>query len=251
MIRSRFGAAVAALALLVAAGAVRADDEKKDTKDKLQPPPRQRPGFPGLEGPGGGSLLAPADLDKLDLSKEQKEKVEKLVKDFETKQKASAAKMRKLSEEAREGGPDKRREIGPKMRELFESNYKARTAAEGKLKEVLNEEQKKKFEEIQKSRPRFPGGPGGPFGPGPGGPFGPGPGFRAFAPGQILPSPVQDVMKFTKEQKADLAKLQKEVDEKLAKILTDEQKKILEMMKSGGGPPRIRPGVPPERRDQQ
>jgi hypothetical protein len=111
---------------------------------------------------------------------------------------------------------------------------------------------------------RGPGGPGGPDGgdpPGPGrrGPGGPGRGGPAGfggppQPGQILPSFLQDQLNLTADQKKQLEDLQKEVDGKLGKILTDEQKKQLKQMAEGpgrrggpggrgaGGPP---PGGPP------
>jgi hypothetical protein len=85
-----------------------------------------------------------------------------------------------------------------------------------------------------------PGGPGG-FGP-PGGRGG-----RGFGgppqPGQILPPFLQDRLNLTAEQKEQLEGLQKEIDGKLAKILTEEQKKQLKEMREGfrrggpGGPP--------------
>src|SRR6266498_1243311 len=63
-----------------------------------------------------------------------------------------------------------------------------------------------------------PGGPGGP----PGGPGG----FPQ--PGQVLPGFLQERLNLTAEQKKQLDELQKEVDAKLAKILTTEQKKTLQ-----------------------
>ncbi len=66
--------------------------------------------------------------------------------------------------------------------------------------------------------PRMGPGPG--FGPG----FGPGGPPR---PGQVLPMFVQDMLKFTPEQKQRLKELQTDVDRRLKEILTDEQKKKL------------------------
>ncbi|SRR6266851_49374 len=93
---------------------------------------------------------------------------------------------------------------------------------------------------------RGPGGPSGPggFGPGGGGPGGPGgPGGRGPGgfggppqPGQIMPSFLQDTLKLTAEQKKQLEELQKDVDAKLGKILTDDQKKQLKEMREGFGP---------------
>jgi hypothetical protein len=114
-----------------------------------------------------------------------------------------------------------------------------------------------------------PGGPGG-FGPpggnnrigsGPNGPNGPGSGFgpggnnnrRAGGPGgfggppqpgQIMPTFMQDALQLTEVQKKQLAKLQQDVDARLAKILNDDQKQRISEMQNrassdfgaGGGP---------------
>jgi hypothetical protein len=91
------------------------------------------------------------------------------------------------------------------------------------------------------------GGPGGPGGRGPGG-FGP-----PLAPGQILPPFLQDRLNLTAEQKKQLNELQKEVESKLGKILTEEQNKQLKEMRGRfgrggpGGPPGRGPGGPPPR----
>jgi hypothetical protein len=97
-------------------------------------------------------------------------------------------------------------------------------------------------------------GPGGPGGRGPGG-RGPG-GFGPPQPGQILPTFLQDRLKLTAAQKKELAALQKQVDAKLAKILTDEQKKQLKEMRDRGpggrgpgGPGGRGPGGPPPDED--
>lgn len=89
-----------------------------------------------------------------------------------------------------------------------------------------------------------PGGPGGPGGRGPGGPGGRGPGgpggpggFGGPAqPGQLLPPFFQERLNLTAEQKQQLDELQKEIDGKLGKLLTDEQKKQLQEMRQGFGP---------------
>jgi Spy/CpxP family protein refolding chaperone len=69
-----------------------------------------------------------------------------------------------------------------------------------------------------------PGGPPGGFGGPPGGPGGP------PQPGQVLPGFLQEMLNLTAEQKKQVEELQKEVDAKLAKILTAEQKKTLQQM---------------------
>jgi len=77
-----------------------------------------------------------------------------------------------------------------------------------------------------------PGGPGG-RGRGPGGFGGRGPGGPP-RPGQILPSFLQDELELTAEQKKQIDALQKEVDVKLDKILTDVQRKQLKEMRERG-----------------
>jgi hypothetical protein len=101
------------------------------------------------------------------------------------------------------------------------------------------------------------GGPGGPGGPGGRG-FG-GPGGRGFGgpprPGQVLPPFVQERLNLTADQKKQLDDLQKDVDARLGKILSDEQKKQLHEMQGGfgrggrrgpGGPGGGPPGPPPD-----
>jgi hypothetical protein len=93
---------------------------------------------------------------------------------------------------------------------------------------------------------QFPGaGPGGPGGPGgrPGG-FGP-PG----QPGMIMPPFVQDALKLTDEQKQQIAEIQKDVQARIEKVLTEDQRKQLQEMRSrfqpGGRPGEGRPGARP------
>jgi EF hand domain-containing protein len=105
---------------------------------------------------------------------------------------------------------------------------------------------------------RGPGRPGGPDG---GGGFDGPPGFggpRVFGgpprPGEVLPPGLQEMLDLTDEQRAEVAKLQKDVDERLAGILTEDQKAQLRNLADrgpggprgggpgGDGPP---PGPPP------
>jgi Spy/CpxP family protein refolding chaperone len=84
------------------------------------------------------------------------------------------------------------------------------------------------------------GGPGGGFDQGPGG--GPGRGPRPPQPGQVLSPRMQEQLSLTADQKARIAALQKEVDAKISKILTADQKAQLKEMLSQGGD---RPPPPP------
>jgi EF hand len=91
-----------------------------------------------------------------------------------------------------------------------------------------------------------PGGPGDGPGRGPGG-FGPG-GPGGFGgppqPGQILPDRLQEMLKLTDDQKKEVADLQKDVDAKLAKILTADQQKQLKEMRNRRPPRRDNPDRP-------
>jgi EF hand len=76
---------------------------------------------------------------------------------------------------------------------------------------------------------------GGFFG-GPGGPGGGPKGFKGGPqPGQILPMFIQDQLNLTDSQKKQVADLQKEVDAKLDKILTAEQRTQMREMFGPGG----------------
>lgn len=240
---------------LICATASGADDDKK--KDEKQPDRGGRGarggrggdagGLRGLLQPGGGGLLgrggpllSEKEMDELKLSSEQKDKVSKIVKDYDAKQKESSEAMRKAFEDLRGGGqPDleKLRELGEKLRG---SAGKAREEAEDKLKSVLNDDQKKKFDDLKKARPaRGPGGGGG-F---PGGGFGGGRG-GAFSPGQVLPGALKERLELSDEQKKKIEEIEKDVKAKLDKILTDEQKKKLEQGGGGGRRPGADGGRP-------
>jgi hypothetical protein len=58
--------------------------------------------------------------------------------------------------------------------------------------------------------------------------------------GELLPRPVQDQLKLTPDQRRKLAELQKEVDERIEKLLDEAQREALRRMRAArpGGPPR-------------
>lgn len=91
--------------------------------------------------------------------------------------------------------------------------------------------------------PRDPNGPGDGPGRGPGG-FGPGGFGGPPQPGQILPDRLQEMLKLTDDQKKEVADLQKEVDAKLAKILTADQQKQLKEIRNRRQPRRDNPDRP-------
>src|SRR5262249_38683309 len=92
--------------------------------------------------------------------------------------------------------------------------------------------------------PPGPGGPGGPPRPGPG----PGGAGAPPQPGQLLATTTQITLKLTPEQRKQLSDLQKEVDAKLEKLFTADQKKQFQQMRKDfarGGPPGFGPGPGP------
>ena len=93
--------------------------------------------------------------------------------------------------------------------------------------------------------PGLGGTGGGPPGGGPGGPRG----RRGFGgppqPGQVLSPMFQQMLNLTDEQKKQVADLQKDVDARLAKILTSEQMDQIKQMRNRGPRGPGRDGGPP------
>lgn len=81
------------------------------------------------------------------------------------------------------------------------------------------------------------------FGPPPGGPAPGGPGFDGFPgtpaarPGEVLSPPVRQALQLTPEQLKRVDEVQAKVDEALAEILTDVQKRELKAVADLPGPP--------------
>lgn len=91
-------------------------------------------------------------------------------------------------------------------------------------------------------RDRGPGGKDNPRDKGPGDKKGPPP----FELGKVLPPFVRDQLRLTEEQEKQIQDLEKDVKEKLQKILTEDQQKRLKEMAKGfkgpkDGPPRDAP----------
>jgi len=186
-------------------------------------------GAKGFQGGKGFQFGQQQDLvstelqEKLKLTADQKEKINKLNKEFTDKTKPIADK---LKDSAGKGG----KEGFEKIREQFQDLQKIRTEFTDKVKTVLTEEQKKTFDENRRTRPGF-GGPGG-FGQGGFGQGGPG-GRQADT--SIFSSSVQEKLGLNADQKKKLEALKKELDEKSVGVLTAEQKKKLEELQKDSG----------------
>jgi hypothetical protein len=63
-------------------------------------------------------------------------------------------------------------------------------------------------------------------------------------PGQVLPAPIQTRLQLSPEQRKQVEELQKEMDNKLDKILTDDQRKQLKDIRAAGGGPALAVAVP-------
>lgn len=152
-------------------------------------------------------------LGRLDLTAEQKEKAEKWMKEVGEKHESAKKKLEEAVEQA------KQNQDREKVRELFQAHEKemAKLHEEllGKVQGLLTDEQKRKFAEVtQRRRPE--GLPPG--------------------VGHILPTPLQEGLGLTPEQKEKVAKLQKDTEAKLKEILNEEQNKKLDELKKGTAP---------------
>jgi predicted nucleotidyltransferase len=149
-------------------------------------------------------------LGQLDLTGEQKEKVEKWMKEVGEKHESAKKKLEEAVEQA------KQNQDRAKVRELLQAHEQEMAKLHEELlrqvQGVLTDEQKRKFAEVtQRRRPE--GLP---------------PGF-----GHILPPPLQEGLSLTPEQKVKVAKLQKDTEAKLKEILNEEQNKRLDELKKG------------------
>jgi hypothetical protein len=221
---------------------VLSDEQKKQVKQ----PQTLGPGSPP---PQAGQVLSKSDQDRLKLSDDQKKQLAELQKAVDDRLgKVLKEDQRKRLADARNfggppgggfggppggfGGPPQPGQILPtfvrdrlgltdeQKKELDEFQKEA----DARLEKVLSDEQKKQFKEP----------PQGGFGGMP-------------QPGQIMSLTVQARLKLTDEQKKEVAGLQKDIDGKLAKLLTDEQKKQVKEAGQGfgrGGPGGFGPGGP-------
>lgn len=204
-----------------------------DPQNENKKPDKKRP-----EGGQGAGPFSPEVLEKLNLSDEQKEKLQKLRQELHEKRKAAEnkskeekARLKEAMEKARQDNDSETvQRLQKEMDKLQEGMKKSHGDMENLLSGVLNDEQKKKLEEMKKSRK--PGEQ----------PGGKGPGHRDLRGGMLMHPQMQERLNLSDEQKQKIKQLQQELESKLQGVLTDEQKKKLEDMKKDGPP---RPGQKP------
>jgi Spy/CpxP family protein refolding chaperone len=236
--------AAAGLGLMVLALAGQAQDN-----DKRQPERRQA--APTREAFGPPARV----LEQLKLTDEQKKKIADLTKEFQEKHKGDVEKFRTESQKIREelgkarGDREAAEKARKQMDDLVQGMRKLEDELDGKIAGVLNADQKKQFEDAKKAltsgerpaegRPgtpdrteRRPEGPGRFGGP----------------PNPLMIPGVAERLNLTAEQKEKLAKLRKEYEDKMTDVLTADQKKQLEEMKSRFGPGRRPEGDRPKER---
>jgi outer membrane protein assembly factor BamB/Spy/CpxP family protein refolding chaperone len=248
------------------------DEQNKQLKE---PPQRGAPGGAGRGaggrgGAGGfggfaqpGQILSPGLQERLKLTADQKKQLDELQKDIDGKlaKILTEEQNKQLKDMQQGGGRGGRGGFGgagggaggfgnpPQPGQILSAFTQQRlnvTAdqkkqldelqkdVDGKLAKMLSDEQKKQLKESPQGGGRGAGGRGE-AGRGGAGGRGAG-GFGGFSPpGQILSTALQDRLKLAAEQKKQLEDLQKDVDTKLAKILTEEQNKQLKDMRQGGG----------------
>jgi Spy/CpxP family protein refolding chaperone len=250
MIRLWFGVLVTAL-LVVSTAAAQREQRRDQPRRGDQPGQRFSGGMPVI-----GRILSDDVLEKLKLTDEQKKKVEQIQNELQDKFQEATAKLREDIQKAFQNmDREARRQATEQMREVMEKAQKIREEFMAKVTAILNEEQKKKFEELKRDLPSFGSGAFRGFGQPP--PFGrPGPGqppFGRFGPPELAKkdltsTEVQQRLGLSTKQKEKLARLQKKFEEKSLAVLTEEQKKKYEEIKKEeprrgfGDRPGLRPG---------
>jgi hypothetical protein len=157
-------------------------------------------------------------LSQLELSEEQREKVQALIKELGEKQAAAQKEIQEALEKAKEN------QDRAKVREILEGQQKAMAKLQDELHtalaRLLNDEQKRRLGELQRQRP----------------------GAAPSGLVQVLPPPLQERLGLSDEQRAKIAGLQKELEGRLREILTEEQNRRVEEIRRGEAPaPRQRP----------
>jgi hypothetical protein len=205
-------------------------------------------GQPGFSPPPPGQILPSFMQNMIGMSAEQKKQIEELQKDIDGKlaKLLTDDQKKQFKERPMGGGPGGFGGPPPQAGQIMAASEQDRLKLSADQKQeladiqkdvderfgkILKEDQKKQLKDMAANFGR--GGPGAPVPFPPGGPGG------APQPGQLLPGFLQDRVKLSADQKKELEGLQKEVDENLAKLLTEEQmKQFKERRGSGafGGP---------------
>lgn len=172
-------------------------------------------------------LLTSEAVEKLKFTGDQKDKFAKIEAEYKDKYKAVQDKFRADIQGLRDR--EKYKEAQEKQQA---DSKKAREDGLAKVESLLTADQKTVFAQVKElqQQPR-PGVRPLPIG-----------GVGGGGIGQVLPPAVQQRLQLTEDQKKEIEKLQKEVEEKVIKLLNDQQKKQLEEMKKGVRP--IRPAQP-------
>src|SRR5262245_50535239 len=157
-------------------------------------------------GRGETSLVAADAGDKLKLTGEQKEKYTKIDADYKDAVKKAQDKYREDV-----AGLNDRTKFKEVQEKLQADVKKVRDDSLAKVEPLLTAEQKATFTQV-KGQPVQPGGlvRAQPIG-------------GAGGIGQVLPPAVQNRLQLTEDQKKQIETLQKEVEAKILKVLSEEQ----------------------------
>jgi Spy/CpxP family protein refolding chaperone len=165
-------------------------------------------------GAGAGQIAQ--ILNQLELTDDQKQKIDKLRADFETRLKDMTEKMRTAQEDLRkfrEENPNDQEGFQKKRQEMNQQMAPMRDAIQGFVEQVkaqLNEDQVKKFDQIMADR-------GGPMG------MGAGPGGRMGMQGAMglpgLDPKTQQDLNLTDQQKENMRGLQQAYQEEQRQLL--------------------------------
>jgi RNA polymerase sigma factor (sigma-70 family) len=146
-------------------------------------------------------LLWPDAVVKLQLSDEQKDKVETIQKEYLTKQQEKSKALQAYEKVIESKDSDVRAKA---LKEAWQDRIKLRNQYLGKVEALLNDKQKKTFAEV-KNLP--------------------------VIGAHFLPPQIQSDLKLTEEQKQKIANLQMELKLKINLVLTENQRKQLRELK--------------------
>jgi hypothetical protein len=201
-------------------------------------------GKPSGPPPRPGQIMSSLAGEMLAISTDQRRQLDEIQKDIDAHlDKLLTAEQKKQSTEWPQGsggfGPSS--QPGQVMANPEQNRLKLtddqkkdlvalQKAVDGRFDTVLTEAQRKQLKSVFSPPGNPPGGP-----PSPGGPL---------QPGKILTAAQQDTLKLSPAQRQRLEEIQKEIDARLATLLTEDQKRQLQTMQQAPGiatPPRQGP----------